>query len=69
MNMKKNNRFLASYLQLRFKRSVKGASKNELEKFLDENGWILYETETMIKDFVKWRKKEIVPKQKVTTVS
>jgi hypothetical protein len=67
--MKRNNRFLAHYLHLKFKKSVKGASENELEGFLDANGWILYDLETMTNDFLKWRNKDMAPKHKIMTLS
>jgi hypothetical protein len=66
--MRKNNRFLANYLSLRFKRSVKGATEKELEKFLDENGWILYDMESMVQNFVEWRKKEAIQKPTILTM-
>jgi hypothetical protein len=63
--MKKSNRFLANYLKSRWNKTVQGATKEELEDFLDENGWILYDLESMVKNFLEWRKKEDLKKTQV----
>lgn len=48
-------RFLASYLISRFKSLAKGVTEEEIVKFLDQNGWILYDTEAMSRDFLNWK--------------
>jgi hypothetical protein len=67
--MKKAKRYLASLLQQRFMKSVRSASEQELERFLNENGWVLYDNETMIKNFLEWRKKESNHKPKLEVIS
>jgi hypothetical protein len=67
--MKKTNRYLANYLSNKFKKSATGASETELVQFLNERGWILYDFDSMIKEFNEWRIKEMRQKSNTLILS
>lgn len=57
--MEHNNqtRFLATYVKKKLEPRVKDIKINELEQYFDENGWIMYDIDTMSVKIENWRKK------------
>lgn len=55
--MKHNNqtRFLATYVKKKLEPRVKDINVKELEEYFDQNGWILYDIDTMSVKINKWR--------------
>ncbi|MGK7395916.1 MAG: hypothetical protein ACNS62_15155 [Candidatus Cyclobacteriaceae bacterium M3_2C_046] len=55
MNNRKNNRFLATYMKQKMQNKVEKVQLKELEDYFNQNGWILYDMDTMVHKFQQWR--------------
>lgn len=53
--MYKTNRYLSFYLRNKFSQTISDISEDELIKFLNQTGWELHDSETMISKFLSWR--------------
>jgi len=49
-------RFLDDYFRKKIQNLGISATENEVTRFFNENGWRLYDMETMLDSFMKWRK-------------
>ncbi|MGK7397290.1 MAG: hypothetical protein ACNS62_22125 [Candidatus Cyclobacteriaceae bacterium M3_2C_046] len=55
----KQNKILARYLIGKLKSQVKNIRIRELEDFFNENGWLMYDLDTMTHKFKAWRQKQV----------
>jgi hypothetical protein len=54
--MKLKNRILDYYFLSLIKKKGIQASKTEVTQFFDEKGWRFYDLDSMMKNFIEWRK-------------
>jgi hypothetical protein len=50
-------KFLARYIKEKMEDRIGNISIYELESFFNENGWVLYDLDTLVTAFKKWRTK------------
>lgn len=58
--MRSSRRYLAFYLAQKFSRIMKDISEDEMIIFLNQTGWELYDSQTMIDKFQAWRDRRTI---------